>query len=320
MIASSPTSQRHPDQTQADALPDALPGYNYAFLDELSKKAIRRATLKAVCIPGYQVPFGSRELPIARGWGTGGLQLTLSLIGPGDVVKVIDQGADDSVNAVNIRRLIERTAPDVTTTTDTAAATIVQSRHRTPELALRRDQIMVYQVPLPEPLRVIERRESETRRMHGENDYSRMWVALYEDIVRNGRITRAAGYPVLVHDRHIMSPSPIPKWDLPKLHMSENLSLFGAGREKRIYAIPPHTSVVPLAFEDYPFAVESFAGKSCAFCGSTDTFLVATPEADGSSYDVCSDTAWCADRTAGRIADLTISHIDHATRQEGENL
>jgi alpha-D-ribose 1-methylphosphonate 5-phosphate C-P lyase len=271
-----------------------LPTYNYAFLDELSKKAIRRAMLKAVAIPGYQVPFGSRELPIARGWGTGGLQLTLSLIGPGDVVKVIDQGADDSVNAVNIRRLIERTAPDVITTTDTAEATIVQSRHRTPELPLRNDQLMVYQVPLPEPLRVIERREEETRRMHGEGDYSRMWVALYEDIVRNGKITRAAGYPVLVHGRHIMSPSPIPKWDLPRLHMSQNLSLFGAGREKRIYAIPPFTTVVPLAFEDYPFAVESFTGKACALCGSTESFLVATPDADGGAFYVCSDTAWCA--------------------------
>ena len=98
-------------------------GYNYAFLDEVTKRAIRRAILKAVAVPGYQVPFGSRELPIARGWGTGGLQLTLSLIGPGDVVKVIDQGADDSVNAVNIRRLVERTAPGVRTTTVTAEAT-----------------------------------------------------------------------------------------------------------------------------------------------------------------------------------------------------
>jgi alpha-D-ribose 1-methylphosphonate 5-phosphate C-P lyase len=273
-----------------------LPSYNYAFLDELSKKAIRRATLKAVAIPGYQVPFGSRELPIARGWGTGGLQLTLSLIGAGDVVKVIDQGADDSVNAVNIRRLIERTAPDVTTTTDTAEATIIQSRHRTPELKLRADQVMIYQVPLPEPLRLIERGEAETRRMHGEADYSRMWVALYEDVVRNGKITRAAGYPVLVHGRHIMSPSPIPRWDLPKLDFSENLSLFGAGREKRIYAIPPHTSVVPLAFDDYPFEVEKFPGKVCALCGATDTFLVPTPNEKGESFYVCSDTAWCFDR------------------------
>lgn len=55
--------------------------YNFAFFDEGSKREIRRATLKAIAIPGYQVPFASREMPIARGWGTGGLQLTLSLVG-----------------------------------------------------------------------------------------------------------------------------------------------------------------------------------------------------------------------------------------------
>src|SRR5687767_2597620 len=38
-------------------LADHLEGYNYAFLDELSKKAVRRALLKGVAIPGYQVPF-----------------------------------------------------------------------------------------------------------------------------------------------------------------------------------------------------------------------------------------------------------------------
>ena len=40
--------------------------YNFAFLDEGSKREIRRSILKAVAIPGYQVPFGSRELPIGR--------------------------------------------------------------------------------------------------------------------------------------------------------------------------------------------------------------------------------------------------------------
>ena len=72
--------------------------YNFAFLDEATKKEIRRKTLKAVCIPGYQVPYSSPELPIGRGWGTGGLHLTLSLIGANDVVKIIDQGSDASVN------------------------------------------------------------------------------------------------------------------------------------------------------------------------------------------------------------------------------
>ena len=73
--------------------------YNFAFLDEGSKREIRRAILHAIAVPGYQVPFGSRELPIGRGWGTGGIQLTMSLIGPDDILKVIDQGNDDSVNA-----------------------------------------------------------------------------------------------------------------------------------------------------------------------------------------------------------------------------
>lgn len=35
--------------------------YNFAFFDEGSKREIRRASLKAICIPGYQVPFASRS-------------------------------------------------------------------------------------------------------------------------------------------------------------------------------------------------------------------------------------------------------------------
>jgi alpha-D-ribose 1-methylphosphonate 5-phosphate C-P lyase len=290
-----------PGDAAISSLPgDHLEGYNYAFLDELSKKAVRRALLKGVAIPGYQVPFGSRELPIARGWGTGGLQITLSLIGPGDVLKVIDQGADEGVNAVNIRRLVSRTSPGVRTTLETSEATIIQTRHRIPERPLREDQLLVLQVPQPEPLRTVEWREVETRRMHAEADYSRMWVALYEDVVQNGRVTKYAGYPVAVNGRHIMAPSPIPKWDVPKLHMAPYLSLFGAGREKRIYAVPPLTSVVPLSFDDYPFAVESFDGRCCARCGSPNTYLVSLPDSQGDSVYICSDSSWCDGALAAR--------------------
>ncbi|MEM9517361.1 MAG: alpha-D-ribose 1-methylphosphonate 5-phosphate C-P-lyase PhnJ, partial [Actinomycetota bacterium] len=31
------------------------------ILDEHAKRELRRAMLTAVCVPGYQVPFGSRE-------------------------------------------------------------------------------------------------------------------------------------------------------------------------------------------------------------------------------------------------------------------
>ena len=152
-------------------------GYNFAYLDEQTKRMIRRAILKAVAIPGYQVPFGSREMPLPYGWGTGGIQVTASIIGSDDVLKVIDQGADDTTNAVSIRRFFANTA-GVETTTRTAEATIIQTRHRIPETQLRADQIIVFQVPIPEPLRWLEPRESETRQMHAYADYAVMHVKL----------------------------------------------------------------------------------------------------------------------------------------------
>ncbi|MCD5391053.1 alpha-D-ribose 1-methylphosphonate 5-phosphate C-P-lyase PhnJ [candidate division NPL-UPA2 bacterium] len=275
-------------------LSKARRGYNFAFLDEKTKREIRRKTLKAVAIPGYQVPFASRELPIARGWGTGGLQLTMSLIGPQDTLKVIDQGEDDVVNAVNLRTLIVKTT-GVKTTADTARATIVQTRHRIPEEGMREDQILVFQVPYPEPLRIVEPKERETRRMHAEIDYAKMWVFLYENIVKWEEITIGSRYPVMVEGRYIMDPSPIPRYDVPKLNNARTLYLFGAGREKRIYAIPPFTEVKPLEFEDHKFRVEDFKGKSCQLCKSTDTFLNELITGDGRIFR-CSDTSFCEKR------------------------
>src|ERR1700760_1588206 len=87
----------------------AIP-YNVGYLDEQTKRSIRRALLKAVAIPGFQVPFASREVPMPRGWGTGGVQVTAAILGQDDVLKVIDQGADDTTNAVSIRSFFARTA------------------------------------------------------------------------------------------------------------------------------------------------------------------------------------------------------------------
>jgi len=274
-------------------LPPAGGRYSYAFLDEGAKREIRRRMLKAVAIPGCQVPFGSREMPIARGWGTGGLQLTLALIGPQDVLKVIDQGADDSVNAVNIKKFVTRVT-GVAVTTDTGAATLIQTRHRIPEEPLRPHQLLIFQVPIPEPLRLVEPSERETRRMHAEADYSRMWLYLYEDIVKFNEITVGARYPVRVNRRHLMDPSPIPRWDVARLNQAEALCLFCAGREKRIYAVPPHTEVQPLAFEDFAFRVEAFDGRRCSRCGSAGTFLdEMIDDATGRRSYSCSDTAFC---------------------------
>lgn len=267
--------------------------FHFALLDEGSKKEIRRAILKAVAIPGYQVPFASREMPIARGWGTGGLQITLSIIGKEDVLKVIDQGADESVNAVNIKKLVNRTT-GVQTTTDTEDATIIQSRHRIPEVPLTEKQVLVLQVPIPEPLRWVEPSESKTKQLHAEREYSGAWLMLFEQIMKYGKTATNADHPVLVHDRYVMAPSPIPRFDNPKMDQSESLVLLGAGREKKIYAVPPYTRVTSLAFEDYAMEAESFEGKHCHLCNSTDVFLdeLVNPETDETYYQ-CNDTSYC---------------------------
>ena len=270
-------------------------GYAFAYLDEQTKRMIRRAILKAVAIPGHQVPFGSREMPLPYGWGTGGIQVTASVLGPDDVLKVIDQGADDTTNAVSIRRFFARTA-GVATTTRTAEATIIQTRHRIPETPLTDKQIMVYQVPQPEPLWRLEPDRAEARRLHATGDYGLMHVRLYEDVARLGEIAISYDYPVMVNERMLMSPSPIPAFDNPKLDRMAALQLFGAGREKRIYAIPPYTTVRSLDFEDFPFQ-PSRAPHPCGLCGATDSYLdeVVTDDA-GTRLYVCSDTDHCETR------------------------
>lgn len=269
--------------------------YNFAYLDEETKRMIRRALLKAVAIPGYQVPFASREMPMPYGWGTGGVQVTAACLTPDDTLKVIDQGADDTTNAVSIRRFFQRTA-DVAVTEETEAASIIQTRHRIPETPLQEGQIMVFQVPIPEPLRFLEPRETETRRMHALADYGLMQVKLYEDIARHGEIATAYAYPVKVEGRYVMDPSPIPKFDNPKLNDSPALMLFGAGREQRIYALPPYTKVESLDFDDHPF-VASKADHACDICGATESYLdeVITDDQGGRIF-VCSDTAFCRSR------------------------
>ena len=157
--------------------------YNFAYLDEQTKRMIRRAILKGLAVPGYQVPFASREMPMPYGWGTGGVQVSAATLMPEDTLKVIDQGADDTTNAVSIRKFFEKTA-GVESTEETEKATVIQTRHRIPETPLREDQVLVYQVPIPEPLRFLEPRETETRKMHSLEEYGLMHVKLYEDISR----------------------------------------------------------------------------------------------------------------------------------------
>jgi alpha-D-ribose 1-methylphosphonate 5-phosphate C-P lyase len=272
--------------------------YQFGFLDEDAKKEIRRTLLKAVAIPGYQVPYAFREMPIARGFGTGGLQITLSLLGIDDILKVIDQGSDNSVNAVNIRKFIAKTCPGVKLTKQTQKATIIQTRHRIPEISLKLGQILVLQVPYPDPLILVEPSEEKRKIMHSEGDYARLWVKLYEDIVKFSEITISHRYPIRVNGFYIIDPSPIPRFDIPKLHQSECLYLFGAGREKKIYAVPPYTNTEPLCFQDIAFQVEDFTDekgqrRACARCGSTTSFLNEVIVSAETKVYRCSDSNYC---------------------------
>ncbi|MFV1529864.1 MULTISPECIES: alpha-D-ribose 1-methylphosphonate 5-phosphate C-P-lyase PhnJ [unclassified Phaeobacter] len=278
--------------------------YNFAYLDEQTKRMIRRAILKGLAVPGYQVPFASREMPMPYGWGTGGVQVSAATLTPDDTLKVIDQGADDTTNAVSIRKFFENTA-GVATTEETAKASVIQTRHRIPEAELSEDQILVYQVPIPEPLRFLEPRETETRKMHSLQEYGLMHVKLYEDISQHGAIATSYAYPVKVAGRYVMDPSPIPKFDNPKMNMAA-IQLFGAGREQRIYAVPPYTEVVSLDFEDYPFEA-SKADHPCDLCAAEDSYLDEVILDDtGNRMFVCSDTDYCRSRRdAGHIGRLS---------------
>ena len=262
---------------------------SYGFLDPSAKRELRRKMLKAIAVPGCQMPYASREVPMARGWGTGGLQVSCTLVHPRMRVKVIDQGADDSVNAASIRAFLARVS-GAPTTTDTLEADLIQSRHRIPEEVLRDDQVLVLQVPNPEPLRPVQPNMSVARQMHADADYGRMWLQLYEQIVRTGRVMQGASYPSLVHGRHVMTPSPIPRWDVPKLHRAAHLTILSAGREKRIFAVPPYTRVEPLVFDDVPYRVEDHARLTCARSGLSGYFMNEIPQADGSSAYEVSDS------------------------------
>jgi alpha-D-ribose 1-methylphosphonate 5-phosphate C-P lyase len=116
-------------------------------------------------------------------------------------------------------------------------------------------------------------------------------------------MSTGADHPVMVHGRYVMAPSPIPRFDNPKLNSSPALILLGAGREKKVYAVPPYTRVVSLAFEDYAFEVESFANKCCRLCGARGVYLdEILNDTTGEAFYQCNDTSYCLQRLNGKSA------------------
>ena len=102
----------------------------------------------------------------------------------------------------------------------------------------------------------------------------------------------------MVVGRYLMSPSPIPKRDNARLDNSPAIQIFGAARERRLYALPPYTRVESIAFEDVPFDPGYPSdGRRCVICGCTTSHLDhLLLKDDGTSEWVCSDTECCAER------------------------
>lgn len=283
--------------TLLDQQPPVEAGYRFGYLDEPSKQVIRQAIVKAICIPGHLVPFASRHMPVARGWGSGGLQVTLAAITRSDTVKVIDEGDDSTVNAVGLRDLIARTC-GVATTTDARTATLIQSRHRIPETDFAEGQLLVFQLPYGDPMRSMVTNSivispSERRRKHAEGDYDQVWLGMFEQTLQEGQPRASLGHPVQVNNGYIVTVAS-PRWDIARLDNSTFISLFGMGREGYIFAIPPYTSAVPLSFEDRPFTAESFTDP-CARCGSTTSYRV-QQHVNHADAMVCTDVDACTRR------------------------
>ncbi len=89
-------------------------------------------------------------MPMPYGWGTGGVQVTAAILGPQDVLKVIDQGSDDTTNAISIRKFFARTRGRRDHDVD-GGCERDPDRHRIPEARLHAGQVLVYQVRSPSP-------------------------------------------------------------------------------------------------------------------------------------------------------------------------
>ena len=296
-------------------------GYNFAYLDEGTKRMIRRAILKAIAVPGYQVPFASREMPMPYGWGTGGVQVTAAILGRSDVLKVIDQGADDTTNAVSIRRFFARTA-GVATTTRTTEATVIQTRHRIPETPLSEGQILVYQVPIPEPLRFLEPRETETRQLHALAEYG----AHAREALRGHQPPRPHRHHLRVSGggRRPLRDGPVADAEIrqsqdgPIARRSSCSARDASGGSTRCRPTPASAASISRIIRS---ACRAFT-EPCALCGARGHYLdeVVIDDAGGRMY-VCSDTDICETRAAeGRAtnddAPLLSAHgLDQGLRQ-----
>ena len=292
-------------------------GYNFAYLDEQTKRMIRRAILKAIAIPGYQVPFASREMPMPYGWGTGGVQVTAAILGPDDVLKVIDQGSDDTTNAVSIRKFFAKTA-GVRTTTRTADATVIQTRHRIPEAPLHAGQVLVY--PGADPRAAALSRAARDR--DAAHACARGIRADACQALRGHRAPRPHRDDLRLsgEGRRPLRDGPVAD---PEIRQSEDGRLRGAAavrrrpREAHLRHPALHAGGVA-RLRGSSVRAATGSTRPCALCGADESFLdeVITDDQGGRMF-VCSDTDYCETPAGARPSAARESAAPHKEARHG---
>lgn len=195
-----------------------LSGYNFVYFDEQIKCMICCVILKVVVIFGYQVLFGGCEMLMLYGWGIGGIQFIVSVIGESDVLKVIDQGVDDIINVVLICNFF-KCVIGVNIIECMDDVMFIQMCYCIFEMLLIEDQIIIFQVLILELLCFIELCEMEICIMYVLEEYGVMQVKLYEDIVCFGYIVIIYVYLVKVNGCYVMDLLLILKFDNLKMDM-----------------------------------------------------------------------------------------------------
>jgi alpha-D-ribose 1-methylphosphonate 5-phosphate C-P lyase len=286
-----------------------LATYNFAYLDEQTKRMIRRAILKGIAMPGLPGAVRLREMPMPYGWGTGGVQVTASIIGPDDVLKVIDQGADDTTNAVSIRAFFAKTA----VWNDDVDTRSLDHPDPPPHSGNAADRRSGAGLPGADPRTLAFPRAARDR---DPQDACARGIRPHAcEALRGHRPQRPYRHHLCLsgQGRGALRDGPVADAEIRQSEDAhvEALQLFGAGREKRIYAMPPHTDVVSLDFEDHPFEIQHFE-QPCALCGAGRLSRRGGPRRQGRA-----DVRLFRHRSLRKPAPKAIAAISPATHPEG---
>ena len=229
-------------------------GYNFAYLDEQTKRMIRRAILKAVAIPGYQVPFGSARDAAALWLGHRRHPGHGRDHRPGRRA----QGHRPGRRRHHQRRLDPRASSPGRpgcATTDAHRGGHASSRPATASPRRRCARARSWSTRCRSRSRCAGSSRARPRRasMHALADYGLMHVRLYEDIARHGHVATTYDYPVMVNGRYLMAPSPIPELRQPEdAPHRRRCSCSAPGARSGSTPCRPTPPVRSLDFEDHP--------------------------------------------------------------------